>query len=102
MDSTPYYSRFYNPKKDDQVSEMQLKGLSVEELVVCLENKTDGTIKDEDGSKEDAKQIWRLTKGKPAALHALAGDDLDGLKALGLSTEESRLLLFLKDRMLGK
>ena len=55
-----------------------------------------------EGGFEEAKQIWQLTKGKPAVLDALCRDDIEGLRALGLSTEESRLLLFLKGRMIGE
>jgi DNA-binding MarR family transcriptional regulator len=97
-DNTPYYSRFYDPKKDAQVSEIPLKGLTIEETHQYIGAKADGKP---EGGFEEAKQIWQLTKGKPAALNALCQDDIEGLRALGLSTEESRLLLFLKGKILG-
>ncbi len=96
-DNTPYYTRFYDPKKDDHIEEMTLKGFTTAEIGEYL-----GADHENDAIEGDIKQVWQLTNGKPAILKALCDDDIKGLKSLGLTTEESRLLIFIKNKIVEK
>ncbi|MEW5936228.1 MAG: helix-turn-helix domain-containing protein [Candidatus Thermoplasmatota archaeon] len=91
-EETPSYNRFYerNDVESGLVEEIHLRGLGAEDSAALL---------GAEGIDPDAlRRIYLMTKGKPQTLKLIAAGDMERLKATTrLTTEEIRLLLFLKN-----
>jgi len=86
---TPFYNRFYNNSHIGRVvKELEVKELSLQAFHELFSKEL---------SKEDVKQVHGLTKGKPALISAFNNGDTETMVKYGLSREETRLLMFIRD-----
>ncbi|MBI5000469.1 MAG: AAA family ATPase [Euryarchaeota archaeon] len=96
-EDTPSYNRFYGRREVESgiVEELHVRGLAMEDCAALLGT----TAIDPDA----LRRIYLMTKGNPQTLLLIAAGDIERLKqTTRMTTEEIRLLLFLKNVKLGK
>jgi|GEM_PF-6047027 len=93
LDSTPYYSRFYDANFNENVEELRLQPFSLEDTLRML-----GC----DAGNEYGVKIHQISRGKPAAIDALLRNDFARLAELGFSPEEIKLMSFYAKKLKGE